>query len=93
MSRPTWTETHGWRDEAGDSISDATLCRRMGWGVGTVLETDDMPFAITITAIGEHHIMARSPNDGEDIWRLWAAPWRERVDEGGPPSAPGQVPT
>ena len=76
-----------WVDEAGDRISDAGLCRRMGWVVGTVLEGDEPGCCgldrIVLTAVGEQCVLARrlafrgKKPDAESLWTLDARHWRE----------------
>jgi hypothetical protein len=47
--------------ELAQRLSPAELCRHLGWGVGTRLEGDAGygPDIIEITAVGEHHVLAR----------------------------------
>jgi hypothetical protein len=64
-------------------LSDAELCRRNGWTPGTQLVGDEGygPTTITITAIGEHGILARCTNnrliDRVTSWTLHCRDWRE----------------
>lgn len=59
----------------------ADCCRRMGWGVGTVLEGDEGrgPERIVITAIGEQDILARyvDTEHGEGRWTLECREWKK----------------
>lgn len=66
--------------------SDAELCRRLGWTVGTRLVGDEGygPTVIQITAVGEHDILATAITHAgapcerrESSWVLWARDWRE----------------
>lgn len=62
-------------------LSSAELCRRNGWTVGTRLVGDEGygPDTITITAIGERHILARSDYqlmNHETIWTLHCRDWK-----------------
>lgn len=62
-------------------LSSAELCRRNGWTIGTRLVGDEGygPDMITITAIGERHILARSDYqlmNHETIWTLHCRDWR-----------------
>lgn len=61
-------------------LSDAELCRRNGWGVGTRLVGDDgyNPTTITITAIGQDSILASDNNYPlEASWTLKCREWEE----------------
>ena len=58
--------------------SDAAFCRRMGWGVGTVLAATDLRTGTqwpdrTITAIGEGKVLFGFP---EDAWSMGQCDWR-----------------
>lgn len=67
-------------------MTDAELCRRNGWGPGTVLEGTEgrITSQILITAVGEDRILAReirrngrrqwAPENG---WTLACRDWRE----------------
>lgn len=67
-------------------LSEAEICRRMGWSAGTMLVGDEGygPTVILITAIGDKRILARSvehngkPARGyETTWVLDARDWIE----------------
>ena len=71
MNRPTET--------LNSNLSDAAICRRHGWGPGTILAGEEcgQTTAIIITAVGEHAILARvAGEDMESTWTLHARQWR-----------------
>lgn len=55
----------------------ADTCRRLGWQVGDRLVSDEGygPTTITITAIGDRQILAKSESGRESSWVLWCRPW------------------
>lgn len=55
-------------EQALSGLSDAAICRAMGWDVGTRLIADEGygPTILSITAIGETSILARSVDIRED---------------------------
>jgi hypothetical protein len=61
------------------SDTDANLCRLNGWKVGTRIRGRECgrQVTLTITAIGEHCILAKSRGDGESEWDLTCREWRE----------------
>ena len=62
-------------------LSDAAICRRHRWKVGTKLrgyESGRLPATVLITAIGEQDILARELPDGyEGLWNLTSRNWRK----------------
>ena len=70
-------------------LSDAAICRKYGWGVGTTLVGDEGygPSVIRITGIGETHIFARTisrngraVDEGETNWTLSCRNWKKAGD-------------
>ena len=68
------------------TLTDAEVCRRNGWSVGTKLVGDEGfgPTVLTITAIGESCILTRprrlgvrQGTTGEQIWTLRYRDWQE----------------
>ncbi|HEX4148266.1 MAG TPA: hypothetical protein VHY20_04725 [Pirellulales bacterium] len=65
-------------------LSSAELCRRNGWGRGTVLKAARLPKegpgadqAIVLTAVGERMVLAIDlVNDEEQAWNLATRDWR-----------------
>ncbi|ORL01802.1 hypothetical protein A6F55_19105 [Prescottella equi] len=69
--------------------NEADVCRRLGWGPGTLLEGDEGygPSVIRITALGESAILARRVRCNgkpvsarEGLWTLSCRDWK-RVAE------------
>lgn len=72
----------------GSRLSDAELCRRNGWGAGTLLAGDEGHgvTVIRITAVGEDNVLAREVCHAgkpagdlaarEAIWTLTCRDWR-----------------
>lgn len=65
--------------------NEASMARRRGWGVGTVIEGDEGfgPCRIMITAIGERALLARcvEPNASmEATWTLSCRCWGEVIE-------------
>lgn len=66
--------------------SDAEKCRRNGWTAGTRLIGDEGygPTVIELTAIGEHHILAKeishngelTKHSHEQMWTLACRGWK-----------------
>lgn len=66
-------------------LSDADICRKQGWTVGTRLIGTDAygTEVITITAIGEENILARCDAHGGELnWTLHAREWKEQAPRG-----------
>jgi hypothetical protein len=73
----------------GGLTTDAGVAKARGWGAGTVVEGDEGfgPTRIVITAVGEHHILARKISHNgektearETLWSLQLRDWK-KVDE------------
>lgn len=69
-----------------DPRSPADICRDRGWTVGTRIVGDEGygPTVLVITAIGEHHILARpetpdtdSTRHREQSWALDCRDWQQ----------------
>ena len=60
-------------------LSDAEVCRRNGWGPGTRLSgaQGKDTATMTITAVGESLILAKTPKFGESTWSLAFRDWKE----------------
>jgi hypothetical protein len=65
-------------------MSSAELCRRNGWGRGTVLAAERSPkqgpgpaIVIVITGVGDKSVLAADRDSGEEqIWNLTTRAWR-----------------
>jgi len=54
-------------------MNSADLCRKKGWTVGTILESDEgrWPEQVQITAIGEQSVLVKSLDGCWSVEHLW----------------------
>lgn len=77
MSTEWWSST---LDMGREGLSSAEMCRRLGWGPGTVIEVTvwSRTTRNRITAVGERSILARLEVGGaEGVLFLEWHDWRE----------------
>lgn len=67
--------------------TEAETCQLNGWTVGTRLVGDEGygPTVITITAIGEGLILAKTDDRSENSWTLSCREWQAAAAAGKPP--------